>query len=355
MNRIFSQHVKSLADGHGVDDVQGFDAAWEKLGDALQSEMMQRGMWSTSPSYLGVVGYVSWSQEEAFFELQSDCYTFSFVRRLPGLNALLENQDNIEGVVFRNIRNFLFELQKRHDPLGYRVFRVLRSAADQLMDEERLVCSNASGKIANDSILAFSSDVEGLPATREVLETAVEPWGPSLLPDLVVRRGKRLERVVEVLCQHIVDLETQGIDSLRFKDLAQILKGHVRRTWSAMWQSQGNWARDDGPEEERAVVPWVQPDLDFEGRSQFHYLRECVDEAIDTMETRSTTRRYLDRLWAFLCGYAAEALPMDDSAEGSGMPSNRNLAEILDIPRYRLPDLWITLGTFVQGCQGTRH
>ena len=39
------------------------------------------------------------------------------------LAARLETMDNVDGLVFRNIGNFLYERQKRHDPLGFRLPR----------------------------------------------------------------------------------------------------------------------------------------------------------------------------------------------------------------------------------------
>ena len=130
MNLIFTDYVRSL-DAGIEPTAEDFDAVWGKLHDALRSEMIKRSVWSAPPSYLGICGWNSWSAQEALEELLSDCYNFIFVRRLPGLEALLEIQENIEGLVFRNIRHFLFEKQKRHDPVGYRVFRVLRTAARQ--------------------------------------------------------------------------------------------------------------------------------------------------------------------------------------------------------------------------------
>jgi len=66
-------------------------------------------------------------------ELLADCYAFIFVDRLRTLQVQLAIKPNIDGLIFLNIRNFLYERQKDHDPLGYHVFTVVVAAVKKCL------------------------------------------------------------------------------------------------------------------------------------------------------------------------------------------------------------------------------
>ncbi len=353
MNLIFTEYVRSL--DAGIEPTpESFEAAWGKLREALRSEMMKRSVWSAPPSYLGIYGSHSWSEKGALEELLSDCYSFIFVRRLPGLEALLEVQENIEGLVFRNIRNFLFEKQKHHDPLGYRVFRVLRTATRQSIAAGALHVLAGDPRVGNATILAFSPGCGLARARPEDLSERIRPWSDELLPELVTARGAKLDAVVGDLCRCLARLAAQGIEGFRFKDLIAPLKQAVRGCWNAVWQSsQGDLAFDDGDGEFVNLVRLVRPDSGFEERDLFQALLACVAEALDRLEARRKTRAYLEKLWAFLRNHAAEQEPAPDpdARRASTLPSRRRIATLLDIPRYRFPELHGTLGNLVETCR----
>ena len=71
---------------------------------------------------------------------------------------------------------------------------------------------------------------------------------------------------------------------------------------------------------------------------------------------RPKTREYLERLWIFLRVYSAAGEPSlepraeGEAAGGGRLPSHRKLADQLEIPRYRLPQLFESLGELVEGC-----
>jgi hypothetical protein len=350
MNLIFTEYVRSLDAGVEPSE-RDFDAVWEKLRDALRSEMIKRSVWSAPPSCLGVFGGDSWFAEDSLEELLSDCYSFIFVRRLPGLEALLEVQDNVEGLVFRNIRHFLFEKQKHHDPVGYRVFYVLQLATRQSIDAGTLHILAGDPNVRNATILAFGPEAEPPLARSEDLGARAAQWCDELLPDLMTARGGKLDAVVGRLSGCIARLPADGIDGFRFKDLIGPFKKAVRGRWQAIWLgTEGETAFEEGDEDFVTMVRLVRPDSGFEERDVFHKLLACVAEALDRLETRRQTRAYLDRLWTFLRSHAAE-----DTPSAGDLPSRRKIAELLDLPRYRLPELNETLGRLVETCRtGTR-
>src|SRR5436309_14649242 len=123
--RVFTDYVRSLEPG-GEPDPQRLATVRETLRGALRGELRRRGLWNAPPDYLGVYGSEGW--EDALEELLAECYAFVFVDRLRALQAQLRVKPNVDGLVFLNVRHFLHERQKEHDPVGSQVFEVLQSA-----------------------------------------------------------------------------------------------------------------------------------------------------------------------------------------------------------------------------------
>ncbi len=354
----FSRYVETLERGARPEEALE-DEVWQKLADALRYELRQRGLWLAPPSYLGVQGAFSWTRNEAFEELLCDCYSFVFVFRLRGLAGLLTYRENIEGVVFRNIRLFLFERQRQWDPLGYRVFVVSRKAARVAIRELWLFVLEGDDAVSNETLLGFEPSE---PCQRDGtidLGPETRQWSAELLPGLVTARSTRLEDLVRSLAERMRRLQGSRLRWFRFRELVEPFKGFVREMWSEMWwtdQGEAGFESRDGEESERVFLTW--PEMAFEQREAFEQLAACVEAGMASSAGRQKTREYLERLWIFLRVYSvAGDLPIDRPlAEGKGevgeskLPSHRKLADQLEIPRYRLPQLFETLGELVEGC-----
>lgn len=365
---VFTRYVEILERGEQPEE-ETEEGVWRKLADALRHELRQRGLWLAPPSYLGVLGAMSWTRDEAFEELLCDCYSFVFVQRLGGLAGLLAFQENIEGVVFRNIRLFLFERQRRHDPVGYRVFMVARKAARAAVRELWLFVLEGDEKVSNETILGFDQ-VLGLEplVTRSREESGdlgppTRLWSAEFLPGLVTARSTRLERLVGGLAERMRQLEGPGLRWFRFRDMVEPFKGHVREMWCEMWWAdQGEVGFEDRGDDDPERVFYIWPELGFEQREDFERLAACVEAGLTRSPGRRKTQEYLERLWIFLRAYSVGAdppierspTPDESSAEEprlpSRLPSHRKLADQLEIPRYRLPQLFESLGQLVQGC-----
>ncbi len=354
---VFTDYVRSLEPGSKLRDPD--EALWAKLRTALTAEMKKRSLWRLSPSCLGICGDPRWSSQ-ALEELLHDCFKSVFIDRLSGLMALLAVQENVEGVIFRNIRSFLFETQKKHDPLGFRVFMVLQSAMRRSISEGRLHVLAGDSGVGNETILGFApwSDPEVARAAK--LEESIREWNNDLLAEMVTARGAALEALTEKLVRRLTRLRIRGIEAFRFKDVIDSLKADVRARWQAVWlHSEGEMVpEDDGDADFVTMARLVRPDAGFEEREAFQKLFDCVAGELERLAKREKTRTYLRRLWIFLRNHAAES-PADtpagkSPAAANKLPSQRQIAGILDIPRYRFPELYQTLGRLVETCQA-RH
>ncbi len=325
-------------------------------------------MWEASPAYLGVYGEERWEpassgekgQEGALEELLAECYSFIFISRLRGLQAQLKVKPDIEGLVVLNIRHFLHERQKEHDPIGYQVFDVLRSAVVMAVEEGELRVLTGDEKVRNDTVLGFAQAIEGPGGGRADLSSLVVRWNNELLPDLVTSRGHRQEEVIRRLRERLPDLLREGIRTFRFKDLVDPLKADVRARWAAILDLEQGESAPQLEGEGTETVRFVTPDRSIEERQFFRKLVECIVKALAALEIDPKTRGYLTVLWQFLRVQASEeaqpakrlsrTLDASLTAEGEERPSHRRLAEQLRIPRERLPGLYRTLGTLVEKC-----
>lgn len=321
----------------------GFDAAWRKLHDALIGELRKRSLWNVPPSCLGLCGFSHWSEPGALDELTADCFTEVIIRRLPTLKTLLGDMENVEGVVFRNIRNFLIDTQKKHNPFDYRVFEVLRRAILRLLEAGKLHLLDGDPRIRNTTVLGFvpAGDPEG--AHGAELGEHVRTWGEDLMPELVTARPAELASVEERTGAHLVRLAAQGVGAFRFRDVLEPLKSDLRQRWSVLWQEIADEAVETSGDGERASLVWsARPDSGFEERQLHERLLLCVSEALTRLEDPGT-RAYLEKLWTFF-RHRLASTPDE-------LPSRRKLAELLGIPRYRLPELYEILREDVERCR----
>jgi hypothetical protein len=183
--RVFTEHVRSLERGEEPEP-RRLATVRDALRGALRGELRRRGLWNAPPDYLGVHGAESW--EDALEELLAACYTFVFVERLRGLQAQLRVKPNVDGLVYLNVRHFLHERQKEHDPLGSQVFEVLQSAVRSAVAAGELHVLAGDPRVRNETVLGFQPDADPAPPVQDFRSLVVR-WNDDLLSDLVTLRG----------------------------------------------------------------------------------------------------------------------------------------------------------------------
>jgi hypothetical protein len=361
LTATFSDYVRSLGPDGEPPDLESFEALLDRLRGALVYEMKKRGLWHAPPSYLGVYGGASWSDGDLLEDLALDCYFFVFVRRLAALQRQMVLRPNVDGLVFLNVRHFLHETQKRHDPLGFRVFEVVSDAVKRLLGDARLHVLEGEAKLRGSTVLGFATWSDPRQAEDVDLRLRVAAWCDELLPELITAWSR--DEVTEQLAGRISELAADGVEAFRFQDLVEPLKSTVRARWQMagrVEQGETAFEDDDGVS---TLVCAIRPDAGFEERAAFDTLLDCTAGRIDSTGGNRKSRDYLHRLWFFLRGWAAEptddiddaADPDDDidSADDTNdrLPSDKRLAEILAIPRARIRDLKAKLGKFVETCR----
>jgi hypothetical protein len=109
------------------------------------------------PSYFGTAG-TTWLDADGLDELVQASYRFIFLERLVGIRIQLLKRTDVDGLVVLNLRHLLSRLQRQADPIGARVFRMLRSAVLAAVDAWALHVLDGDPDVRNDTVLAFDPD-----------------------------------------------------------------------------------------------------------------------------------------------------------------------------------------------------
>lgn len=335
----FTRYVKMLNNTNEPSH-EDFQELWDAFRVTLIAQLRKYSLWCSSPSYLGVFGYPSWTQPnagtgqttDALDELMVDCYSHVFLKRLQRLQAQLEVKPEIDGLVILYIRNFIHDRRKAHDPMGFRVFETLRTAIRESVSRAELVIDSGDPKLRSNTVLAFpntsnSEKTGGEKAVQHLdLEGVVRRWNNKLLPGIMTAVGPERQELLEQLRGHILELESMGVRTFRLQDLADPLKRDVRARWATILEQEGG---ETVPEENG-------PEVD----DSFKKLDIRVAKDLKELDVPTKTRQYLVSLWGFLGTFAA-----NDTQES--LPSNRKVSAELSIPRERLPGLYETLGEVI--------
>jgi hypothetical protein len=353
--------------------------AWSGLQATLCGELKRRGLWYSPPCYLGVYGYERWDAEEtvgdpmshawcytrpgqsALAELVTDCWAFIFSDRMQSLKAQLRDKENIDGLVVRNVKNFLHERQRQHDPVGFRIFERLHGALADAVSRQALYVLGGDQRIRNNTVLGFTPEAElRLPALD--LGPIVTRWNDELLPGIVTSRGHQEAVVLDRLAQLLLGLPRHGIHCFRVKDLVEPLKSDARQRWAAFLARDDSAGAVQGAPNEVQVLQRALPECAVETRQSFEHLIRCVSAAIDRVDADPRTRGYLAVLWAHLQRQYGDG---DPGEAGGGEPgrddggesplSHRQLSQRLQIPRVRIPMLFATLKQVVTRCRLERR
>jgi hypothetical protein len=370
MTSVFTTFVRNQQ-GAETPDAELLHAAWDGLQAALGGELKRRGLWNSPPCYLGIYGYERWDAEEtvgdpmshawcytrpaqsALEELVTDCWAYIFTDRMQGLKLQLEDKGNIDGLVLRNVKNFLHERQREHDPVGFRIFERLKGALVEAVSRQALYVLGGDPRIRNNTVLGFKPAAElRLPAVE--LGPVVVRWNDELLPGLVTARGRQEAAVLERLEELLLELPRHGVPCFRFKDLVDPLKSDARQRWAAFLASEDTSGTVEHAPDQIQVLRHVLPECAVETRESFDHLIRCVSAAIDRLEADPRTRGYLSTLWEYLqhrngqChpGGGGAGEPAAEETE-DGLPSHRQLSQRLQIPRERIPALFAILKQLV--------
>jgi hypothetical protein len=371
---VFSDFLRSLEPGRQPDPerLREVLAALERL---LRLELRRRGLWHLPPVRLGLIGYASWREPGALTELAADAYGHVLLRRMRGLLAQLRVKPQIEGLVRLNVQHFLRDLQHGSDPLGYRAWEVAQNAVERAVERKALAIAADGPPVDAGTLLATvpagAAANPGVAAADPGAAAAATPepagevrhrhlaaraalWNAELLPELVTAGGRGLDPVIDRLAERLPELAADGVARFRLRELVAALRDDLRRQWAArLWR-----AGDEAPAGEvrtgagggaEPPVPVLllspqpaDPEQTAAERDALRRLHRCTEQGLERLAGDERERRETRALWRALATAAVEE---------DGMPSQRQLAQALGIPRGRMPELFRRVGEVMARCR----
>ncbi len=337
MASVLTEHVRHF--GTTSDPAEQVLQALERL---LQHRMRQKNLLSASPGALGYSGVSNWAAPNALEDIVADCYIYAIAQRVVALQKQLKIKPNVDGLISRNVKNFLLERQRRHDPLGYATFGNVKGAALDGVAANAIVLENLDrGKIYNETVLRFTDGRPGAPATPELIQNAVRAatgWVEALRTLTESTEEGRMW-----VLGFIRQLQEAGATTIRCGDLIAAVASRVRAEWGTRHaEPAGDLARE-GDDEFGTTVRMVWPDESVEARERWERLKRLIPDCIAHLDRQERVRDRLAGVFAALIAAIEEG--------GHAPPTQAELIERTGIARATLSDDFRLLREIISGLE----
>jgi len=324
MASIFTEHVRHFSTAS--DPAEKVLAELEKL---LRKRMRRRNLLTASPSYLGY-DPKSWTVPGAFEDIVADCYIFAVLDRLRGLRNQLLVRGNIDGLIVRNVDNFLLERQRRHDPVGYAVFGNVEGAACRAEATGMLAIEGRNrGRLHNPSLFRLDkAKLSAEPAEPRTLQEALEqaPGWDQTVSSLAATTEEGQDWVARFIHQ----LRDAGVAVVRCGDLVAVLAARARESWESRHAIPREELAYEGDDDLGKLVRMVCQDQTLEDRDRWEYLKEKMSRRIEGLNRQQRVRERLTQVFAGLVQLIEEG--------DSGPPKQAELIDRLGVARATLSD-----------------
>jgi hypothetical protein len=262
-----------------------FKALATKIAKALRNHLYKKNLWRAKPELLGeeYKDYTTWNNAEAFEILCLACYIDVICKRFDSLQQKLSETDNIDGYIHRNIGFFLYDAQRKADPVGHKVAIKVRLAVNCCATERGIitVAELKKNKVHNETLLIFSPSKED--SEPSVLADTIKQilhhnhtWTSEIIYKLA-SLGRISQKNQVQICDIVADIAQQmptaGINRCQFKSLVDVMKQEVRAVNPQTCVSEE--AADEIPFEPDDI-----PDEDFEcWRVWCHQMKAAIEKS----------------------------------------------------------------------------
>lgn len=324
MDSVLTDHVRNF--GPNSDPTGQVLAALERL---LRQRMKEKNLMSAPPEYLGYPEHADWRVRGAFEDIVSDCYIYAIAQRITALQNQLRIKPNVDGLIHRNVANFLLERQRKQDPIGYAVFRNVRGAAQDAAAAEEIGLENLDrrGKFCNQTILRLGGNPSAAPATHDQIQArleAAEGWA-----DIVRWLTETTEKGRDWVRGFLRGFPAAGITSVVCGDLVEVVAARIRSDWRARHAERSSELAREGDDEFATTVRMFWPDEGIEARERWEQLKRIILERIAGLNLQDRVRKRLAVVFDALVR-AVES--------GGAPPSQTELSEQTGIKRATLSD-----------------
>jgi hypothetical protein len=248
--------------------------------------------------------------------------------------------ENLDGLITRNIDNFLTERQRRRDPIGYAVFKNVEAAARVAELQSELQIEGGT-IVKNQSVLRMApskppAQVVASQRIDEALEEATD-WehAVSILVTVSEEGQDWIRSFLGRLC-------AAGVAAVRVGDFTGALAKRARASWTARHAVANNELSWDGDDEVAALVRIIQPDTGVDERDRWEQLKKIIPERIARLDRQQRVRQRLAKEFAALAQFVDQG----------HTPKQAELIKQLGVARATLSDDMQILGDLLRDFSG---
>jgi hypothetical protein len=302
------------------------------FASGLCNRMRWRGLSNADPKFI-CYPFASWGERGAFDALLVDSVDDAIAKRINSLCSALKIFDNIDYLVYNNIKFFLLGRQRHCDPIGYAVAKNVLAAVQQAVEQSIFTAQHLDhkGKIHNQTILTFSNSLSNEPCNEDALKTAL---GKTKWFEIQLKLVEMRKTVQAELCQVICQLAEQGnITSFKFGDLAKIMKDEVRLAWHSSnvvlekIEESDNDDLDEILHQLNNMIKNIKFDTTYEQWQSWKNLIKQINDDIDNMDCQNKVRQRISEEFQFIVNLIEE---------DQEPPSQAQLVKYLKIPKNTL-------------------
>ena len=219
----------------------------------------RRNLLSAPPAWLGY-DIPNWSGDAAFEDIVADCYIFAVASRIEGLHNQLRVRASIDGLITRNVDNFLSERQSRRDPIGYAVFGNLEMAvADLTASGQAFVDELEDHRLKSASVIRLESGPTTAllcdPARLHEAVADASGWSEALAGLISTSDEGRTW-----MSDFLRSLRVREIRCFRVTDIVSAVAGRARKEWSLQHATPSKELVRQGDDDVRRLVRLVWPE-----------------------------------------------------------------------------------------------
>jgi hypothetical protein len=297
------------------------------FASGLCNRMRWRGLSNGLPKWIGYP-FADWGEIGAFDALLVDSVDYSIVKKITRLSSKLKKHENIDYLVYNNIKFFLHGKQRHCDPIGYAVGINTQVAVQQAVQQGVFIAQklNNRGKVYNETILTVSANTSSEePCNEDALKIALAKtkWLQMQLKLVEMRKPVQAE-----LCQVICQLAEQAdITSFKFGYLAKIIKDEVRLKWQSLNLALECDEFNQIFKQLNNIAEPLKSDTTDEQWESWQNLIKQINNDIDHMNCHSKVRQRI---------FEEFQLIVNLIGENQDPPSQAQLAKYLKIPKNTL-------------------
>lgn len=281
------------------------------LRHMVKQELRRRGVpHSVLPAYLGLEA-AEWSDlkqkdftnpsleggvcPQPVSEFTTDFYIW-MMDSYTELRVAAELNGEIGGLIRTKIRHFIYDRQRKNDPIGSRAYIVAKRACEDLIDNSKIRCLESSGRLSRDTPLAFDSS-KALLDSHEVTEAVCGGSDCGEVATAIANESK--PRATARLSESLVESK-EVLPHFLFGDYVKPWAQLARSANKSVFRAGGSEVKVERTEDGEESVELVFHDSGFVIHEEVEHLKHCLQFIKVEVEASAIQARVRVRLLEYL-------------------------------------------------------